>query len=276
MSYSKLHSSVVNSSLWTEPDHVRLLFITLLALCDREGFVYGSRAGLERAANITWFHDAADDLDPWDRLMSPDPDSSDALRAPENEGLRIEEVPGGFRLLNFEYYRGLRNDDDRREQNRQAQRRFKAKNKPESAGVSQDKPRSAVLSRSKPISEADTEADPKKKQSTEHSVVRRPTPPDPRVKEFLVWFQAEYTRKRQGATYLVDWARDSAIVKTLLTACDLPRLKQCAQILLSERTDDPFIVDTDRGIGILKVKFNWLSDRLAAWEARHERQEARQ
>lgn len=152
MAYSKLHSSVVNSSLWVEPDHVRLLFITLLALCDKDGCVYGSRLGLERAANITWNTDSASDLDPWEVLLGPDPDSSDKMRAPENEGRRIEEIPGGFRLLNFAYYRSLRNDDDRREQNRISQERFRNKNK-------QSKPPSATVSHDKPISEAEAEAE---------------------------------------------------------------------------------------------------------------------
>lgn len=153
MAYSKLHSSIVNSSLWCEPDHIRLLFITLLAMCDKDGYVYGSRMGLERQAMIQW--DPQEDQNPWEALMSPDPDSSDKIRAPENEGRRIEEVAGGFRLLNFEYYRGLRNDDDRREQNRIAQARFKAKQKakPQSATVSHGKPPKAHTE-----AEADTDA----------------------------------------------------------------------------------------------------------------------
>lgn len=123
-------------------------------MCDRDGYVYGSRPGIERLANIKWKYDNDDDVDPWQVLMSPDPHSSDKVRAPEHEGRRVEEVSGGFRLLNFEYYRGLRNDDDRRDQNRLAQERFR--NKPKSATVSRAKPRSAV---SKPISDAEAETD---------------------------------------------------------------------------------------------------------------------
>lgn len=133
-------------------------------MCDRDGYVYGSRPGIERLANIQWKFDNDDDVDPWLVLMSPDPNSSDTIRAPENEGRRIEEVSGGFRLLNFEYYRGLRNDDDRREQNRRAQEKFRSKST--SASVSHDKPKSAGESRrnppsaaSKPISEAEAEAE---------------------------------------------------------------------------------------------------------------------
>jgi hypothetical protein len=153
MGFSKLHSSLVNSSLWTQPDSTRILFITLLALSDRSGMVYGSREGISRIANV-----APDDIDEaWSSLMSPDPDSSDRLRNPENEGRRIEEVPGGFRLLNYPYYRGLRNEDDRREQNREAQERFRKK-----AAISQRQPRSATVSPDNPPSshaEADADAE---------------------------------------------------------------------------------------------------------------------
>ena len=147
MAYSKLHASIVGSSLWTETDTVRILFITLLALCDRDGIVYGSKIGLNRLANID--PDTADSA--WSALLSPDDNSSDKMRAPENEGRRIEAVPGGFKLLNFEYYRGLRNDDDRREQNRAAQAKFKSK-------VSQGKPKKAEVIPSEAEAEAETDA----------------------------------------------------------------------------------------------------------------------
>ena len=191
MAYSKLHSSLVNSSLWTEADHVRLLFITLLALCDKDGCVYGSRSGLARAAMID--PDACDDRDPWLVLMSPDPESCDRMRAPEHEGRRIEEISGGFRLLNFEYYRGLRNDDDRREQNRLAQARFKAK-------VSQGKPAKASISPGKPPkahTEAETEAETeaKVKPPVGQNIIR---PNDISDIHWRDWIAARKT-KRAGA-----------------------------------------------------------------------------
>jgi hypothetical protein len=167
MSYSKLFASIVHSSLWTAPDHVRLLFVTLLAIADPEGFVFGSRPGLERAANIHYDPEAGDP-DPWEVLLSPDPHSSDRLRNPENEGRRIEEIPGGgFRILNFLYYRSLRDAEARRDQNRNAQARFRARNKSKksktketkqaSADVNHSKPASATVSHSKPISEAEAD-----------------------------------------------------------------------------------------------------------------------
>jgi len=147
--------------------------VTLLAIADREGFVYGSRNGLERTANIAW--DEARDENPWEALMSPDPDSSDLLRNPENEGRRIEAVPGGFRILNYLYYRSLRNEDDRREQNRVAQQRFRDK-------VSQSKPKSATVIHAKTVSaspsasassslEGDRECEGKRKPKSVDEVV---------------------------------------------------------------------------------------------------------
>lgn len=103
-----------------------------------------------------------------------------------------------------------------------------------------------------------------KKHATHVAPAKKP--PDPRVREFLTWFQSEYRTRRHGADYLVKWDKHGTLVKQMLGATDLDRLKKYAQILLSEKTDDEFIVSTDRGIEILSSKFSWLSDRLAAWE----------
>jgi uncharacterized protein YdaU (DUF1376 family) len=90
---------------------------------------------------------------------------------------------------------------------------------------------------------------------------------DPRVRDFLTWFQSEYTARRHGADYLVKWDRDGALVKQMLGATDLEKLKKYAQIMLSDRCEDEFITLSDRGITILSAKFNWLSERYAAWVA---------
>ncbi len=171
MMYSKLFSSLVHSSLWCQPDHVRLLFITLLALSDRDGIIYGSRAGLERAAMIN--PDACLKRDPWKALMEPDDNSSDLLRNPDNEGRRLEEIQGGFRIINYTYYRGLRDAEDRKNQNREAQQRFRNK-------VSPRKPRSAKLSQRHDI-ESKIEIETKKKE--EGSNGSSPAPVEDWLKE---------------------------------------------------------------------------------------------
>ena len=50
-------------------------------------------------------------------FMGPDPYS----RTKDFEGRRIEEIDGGWRLLNHGKYRGMRDDDARAMQNREAQ-----------------------------------------------------------------------------------------------------------------------------------------------------------
>jgi len=196
MAYSKLFSSLVHSSLWGEQDHVRLLFITLLAVADRDGHCWGSRSGFERLAMLD--PDAHYERDAWTVLMSPDKDSSDRLRNPDNEGRRIREIPGGFEIINYAYYRSLRNDDDRKEQNREAQRRHRAKNKPKSPAVSPGQPPSAHA-------EAEAEAKKKKRQNGAAS----PAPQS--VEDWLKQLQADpaYCRLNVKLLYskMINWCK---------------------------------------------------------------------
>ena len=95
--YSKLFSSIVTSSVWCE-DHATLrVWIAMLATCDAQGTVDGSIPGFANLARVT----LPEMRLAVDRLSSPDPDS----RTPDNEGRRIEAIPGGWRILNYESYR---------------------------------------------------------------------------------------------------------------------------------------------------------------------------
>lgn len=104
--------------------------------------------------------------------------------------------------------------------------------------------------------------------SARKKAAAKPAPGNPQIAEFVRWFAAEYQRRR-GADYLVQWGRDMAIVKRLLHATSYERLQKLAQILLTADVDR-WINESDRGISILSVKFNWLSDRLAQWEKRRQ------
>lgn len=123
MMYTKLFSSIVHSSIWLEDLETKVLWITLMALMDRQGCVYGSVGGLARTAGISQKRTR----EILDRFLAPDPDSADLARAPEREGRRIEIVDGGWRLLNASHYRAIRDQEERREQNRAAQARARAK-----------------------------------------------------------------------------------------------------------------------------------------------------
>jgi hypothetical protein len=119
--YTKLFGSIIGSTIWREPDHVRLVWITMLALKDRNQKVEASVPGLADFAKVS----VENCRKALKVLSSPDPDS----RSKEYEGRRIREVDGGWVILNGEKYREKMNQDERREANRLYQKRFRERQK---------------------------------------------------------------------------------------------------------------------------------------------------
>ena len=117
--YTKLFSSIVTSTLWLENDHTRLVFVTMLALADKNGEVAASLPGLAHLAHVP-VEACRSSIE---RLLSPDPDS----RTQDFEGRRIVAVDGGWRLLNHSKYRAKMNADERREYLAEKQRQHRAK-----------------------------------------------------------------------------------------------------------------------------------------------------
>jgi hypothetical protein len=97
MSWTKLFSEILTSSIWQEPYPTRLVWITMLADKDKDGVVHASKGGLAHRANVT----LDECLVALERLLGPDEDS----RTKEHEGRRIEPVDGGWRVLNHAKYR---------------------------------------------------------------------------------------------------------------------------------------------------------------------------
>ena len=95
--FTKLDSNIVDSSIWGEPYHRRIVWITFLAKKDHAGIIRASVSGMQRAANVT-MEEAQDAIT---CLESPDPDS----RTPDNEGRRIQKIEGGWKVLNHQKYR---------------------------------------------------------------------------------------------------------------------------------------------------------------------------
>jgi hypothetical protein len=95
--YSKLFSSIINSSIWCEPHATRIVWVTMMAMCDAEGVIDGSIPGVAHSAQVS----ILEMEEALDCLTSPDQYS----RTPDNEGRRIETVPGGWRILNYAAYR---------------------------------------------------------------------------------------------------------------------------------------------------------------------------
>lgn len=122
--YTKLFSTITDSTIWQASDATRLVWITMLAMADQHGYVGASIPGLASRARVSL--DAC--IMALDELASPDKYS----RTPEFEGRRIADTDGGWVLLNHAKYRAIRNADERRAQSREAMRRLRESRKVDS------------------------------------------------------------------------------------------------------------------------------------------------
>jgi len=106
-SWSPLWSGIVTSSIWDEDVIVRVVWITMLAVKDRDGFVSGSVSSMRRLANIESEKECARAIRV---LESPD------MRSPgqPNDGRRINRVDKGWVVLNHGKYRDMIQDEYRR------------------------------------------------------------------------------------------------------------------------------------------------------------------
>lgn len=98
--YNKIFTKILDSSIWLEADPTRIVWITMIAAMDEDGFcAFASVANLARRAVV--------DLDKAEEavrvLEAPDSNSCD----PDHEGRRIERVPGGWIVLNAQKYKEL-------------------------------------------------------------------------------------------------------------------------------------------------------------------------
>jgi hypothetical protein len=119
--YTKLFGSILTSSVWQEPAHVRLVWITFLALCNKDGLIEAAVPGIAHVARVS-LPEAEEAIKV---LESPDEYS----RNHEHDGRRIIKVDGGWKVLNFDNYRNKLSEADRREYFRRKQAEYRAKHK---------------------------------------------------------------------------------------------------------------------------------------------------
>jgi hypothetical protein len=118
--YNKLFARILDSSIWLEPTSTRIVWITLLAAMDQDGFA--RFAALENLASRARVN-TEQARKAVEALEAPDPNSSN----PDHEGRRIERVPGGWMVLNAETHRAIFKRDVELEQNRIRVARHRAK-----------------------------------------------------------------------------------------------------------------------------------------------------
>jgi len=163
--FTKLFNSIITSSIWSEDDKTRLMWITMLASADAHGHVTGSIPGMAAMARMS-LSEAEQSIE---ALCAPDPYS----RSKKHEGKRLIEADGGWLIVNYAKYRQNRDPEKRREQNREAKRRQREKEKKTDCqpDVSQNQPKSAQAE-----AEAEAEADSlKTKRERTRSKFKKPT-----------------------------------------------------------------------------------------------------
>lgn len=120
-SWTPLWSQVVTSSIWEEDVVTRVVWITMLAVKDKNGYVSGSVSSMARLANV-----ALKDCEKAIRLLeSPD------RRSPgqSNEGRRIQPVEKGWVVINHEKYRTMIREEYRRHYKAKKAAEYRAKKK---------------------------------------------------------------------------------------------------------------------------------------------------
>lgn len=105
--YTKLFNSILASTIWRADMPTRIVWITLLAMADKNGIAEGSVPGLADFARVT----LPECQKALDCLMAPDKWS----RSQEHDGRRIVAVDGGWQILNHAKYRAKLGADERRE-----------------------------------------------------------------------------------------------------------------------------------------------------------------
>lgn len=164
MAYTKLFNSIITSTIWTENDQTRIVWITMLALADKNGEVQGSIPGLARLAGVP----VEACRKAIETFLSPDPDS----RTKDDEGRRIEAIDGGWHLLNHAKYRAMASKDESKSAAAIRQKRWRERQKRNGVGKS-----NGAVTHDRDIAEADTDIRPKTKEKPRKYNLTHPTAP---------------------------------------------------------------------------------------------------
>jgi hypothetical protein len=120
-SYTKLFSSILDSSVWSEDKDTKILWITMLAKKDINGDINAAVPGLAKAAGLTIPECEA----ALEKLMSPDPHS----KTPDYEGRRVLKIDDRYKIVNHEKYRNMLSPNSRADYHRERRARIMAAEK---------------------------------------------------------------------------------------------------------------------------------------------------
>lgn len=152
--FAKVFASLWDGTMVGRAD-AQLVFIYLLANCDRKGFIFHGR---EKIAALTGIpiervHDAIGFLE------SPDEHS----KSEASEGRRIirtaAERNWGWCIVNYEHYRSIRDEDERREAAKDRMRKLRDERRAESTHFDGGEQFAGVRHGSPPLAHADVEVE---------------------------------------------------------------------------------------------------------------------
>lgn len=189
--FVKLFQQILDSSI-ADDRRLRHFFTDLLLCADSTGLVMMTHGAIARRIGadleeVEWGLNA---------LMQPDPLS----KTPDAEGRRIEALEGtgyGWRILNYEHYRAMKDAEQLRETTRERVRRFRAKKAAEIVGNADVTPCNAMQKEKK-----------KQKQIQK---------PDEESEEFSQFWTA-YPRKEAKAKALEAWNKNTPPIEEVLAA----------------------------------------------------------
>jgi hypothetical protein len=208
--YNKLFTKILDSSIWLEPDATRIVWMTLIAAMDEDGFVqFASVANLAHRARVT-LEDAKKAVL---ALESPDENSSD----PDNEGRRLERVDGGWIILNATKYRELVTRTVAKEQTRRRVAKYREKKRSGNGDVTECNGKQAGCNGDVTPSEACTAAITE--SDTKSEAFQPPSQPKASPSGFEE-FWAAYPRRVAKANAMKAWTKlnCNSILPQILTA----------------------------------------------------------
>lgn len=207
--YTKLFNSILASSIWSESDQTRIVWITILAMSDRNGNVGASLPGLAALARVS----LKQCKQAVETLESPDKYS----RTADFEGRRIEKIDGGWRILNYLKFRKLLSAEERREYLRVKQQEHRDRIK----GSQQSSTERNQLSTDRnPVSTVSTHSDSDSDSEIKRREHPSPTKPVGEARgspEFLQFWEA-YPRKVDRQEAMRTWIKgllDGSIAEIL-------------------------------------------------------------
>jgi hypothetical protein len=240
--YAKVFASLWQGSLYGQSG-AQMVFIYLLAHADQDGHVRVVARAMADAIGISESEvDAAIAV-----LEGPDPKSG----SPELDGRRLEQVSNGrWFIVNYKKYRGMRDLNERRQQNLEAQRRKRSRNSV-SATVSHGQP---------PSSQAEVEVEVEVKEPKPS-----PSPDGSGGVDKAGWTQAFeedfwplYPKKPEKAKALLEWVKITP--KTDDTFTEVMRgLRDWNRLWAQPSTPDHFIPSPPYAHKWLKTR-RWEAD----------------